>query len=186
MKRILLLIMMFCTVHAFGQKTKEDRKEEQEEKKAVGKDKVDYTVFRRQILSLTEFSNQRRKVAEMRAQGKGIIRIFAVVDSLNDIEDGKFLKGYIQLIKGDEVANVYELTFDRGLKRITLVKPTGEKLDLGDDEEKTVRKTKPTTSKPVKKKKTGDDDEEDEEEAGEEDEDEPQPRPARGKKTDDD
>lgn len=125
-------------------------------------------------------------MAEWRAQGKGIIRIFAVVDSLNDVEDGKFLKGYIQLIKGDEVANVYELTFDRGLKRITLVKPTTEKLDLGDDEDKAERKTKPATAKPVKKKKTGDDDEEEEEEAGEEDDDEPQPKPARKKQKNDD
>jgi len=185
MKRILLLMLMLCTVHAFGQKTKEDRKEEQDEKKTANKDRVDISVFRRQILSLTEFSDQRRKVAEWRAQGKGAIKIFAVVDSLNDVEDGKFLKGYIQLIKGDEVANVYELTFDRGLKRITLVKPTSEKLDLGDDEEKAERKAKPVTAKPAKKKKTGDDDEEDEEEAGDDD-DEPQPKPAHRKQKNDD
>lgn len=185
MKRILCLLMLFCAVHAFGQKTKEDRKEEQDEKKAAGKDRVDYTVFRRQILSLTEFSDQRRRVAELRAQGKGIIKIYAVVDSLNDYDDGKFLKGYIQLIKGDEVANVYELSFDRGLKRIVLVKPTNEKLDLGDDEEKAERKAKPTTAKPVKKKKTTEDDEE-EEETAEEDEEEPEPKPARKKQKDDD
>ena len=180
------MLMMLCATHTFAQHTKEDRKEEQEEKKAANKDRVDIAVFRRQILSLREFSDQRRKVAEWRAQGKGIIKIFAVVDSLNDIEDGKFLKGYIQLIKGDEVANVYELTFDRALKRITLVKPTDEKLDLADDEEKAERKTKSATAKPVKKKKTDDDEEDDEEEAGDEDEDEPQPKPSRRKQKDDD
>jgi hypothetical protein len=185
MKRILCLLMMFCAVNAFGQKTKEDKKEEQEEKKLAGKDRVDIAVFRRQILSMPEFSEQRRRVAEWRAQGKGIIKIFAVVDSLNEYEDGKFMKGFIQLIKGDEVANVYELTFDRGLKRITLVKPTSEKLDLGDDEEKAERKPK-TTAKPVKKKKTGDDEDDEEEEADEDEDEEPQPKTTRKKRKDDD
>ena len=180
------MLMVLCATHTFAQRTKEDRKEEQDEKKAANKDRVDIAVFRRQILSIPEFSDQRRKVAEWRAQGKGIIKIFAVVDSLNDIEDGKFLKGYIQLIKGDEVANVYELTYDRGLKRITLVKPTNEKLDLGDDEEKAERKAKNATAKPAKKKKTDDEEEDEDEEAGDEDEDEPEAKPARKKPKEED
>lgn len=182
MKKLVCLFIVLCSMHAAAQqRTKEDRKEEQDERRAAGKDRVDYAVFRRQILSITEFSDQRRKIAEWKAQGKGIAKIYAVVDSLNDNEDGKFLKGYIRLIMGGSVADVYELSFDRGLKRIVLVKPTGEQLEI---EEPAKPERKRNTASPVKKKKTGDEDDEDE--TGDDDDEEKDRKPARKNQNEDD
>jgi len=177
----LATILMLSALAGYGQqKNKDDRKEATEERKSANKDRVDYTVFRRQILTLTEFSDERRKLAQLKSDGKGIGKIYAVVDSTNEQPDDKFLKGYIQLVMADNTANVYELTFDRNLKRIILVRPTGEQLEV---EKATPTTRKPTAAKPPlkakPKKKTGD--EEEEEEAEEEENDETE-KPVRGRK----
>jgi len=182
MRNVLLsTIFMLSSLAGYGQqKDKDDRKEATEERKAANKDRVDYTVFRRQILTLTEFSDERRKLAQLKNEGKGIGKIYAVVDSMNEQPDDKFLKGYIQLVMGDNSANVYELTFDRNLKRIILVRPTGEQLEV---EKTTPASRRPAAVKPPlkakPKKKTG---EEDEEEEAEEEENEETEKPVRGRK----
>jgi hypothetical protein len=182
MKHILLLLAMaLISFNTFAQaRDKEDRKEERDERKAANSDRVDIVVFRRQILTLPEFSDQRKKLAELKKQGHGIGKIYAVVDSLTDVEDGKFLKGYIELILGDNSANVYELTFDRKLKSIILVKPTGEQLEIEKAEKPEPAARKTAHAKPVPKKKKSEDDEEDE------DEDEDEEKPVKGKQKDDD
>jgi hypothetical protein len=173
---ILLVLLSICgtaTAQQDRDERREDRKEAQEEKKANNKNKVDYSVFRRQILTLPEYAEQRSKLQEIRKAGKGIPKIYAVVDSLNDTEDAKLLTGYIMLTLGDNTANVYEVTYDRAVKKIVQVKPTGETLDI-EKEEATEPTSKQNVKKPAPKKKTGDDEEE------EEDEDEE--KPTRGKK----
>ena len=84
------------------------------------------------------------------------------------------LTGYIMLTLGDNTANVYEVTYDRALKKIVQVKPTGETLDI-EKEERTEPTSKQNVKKSAPKKKTGDDDEDD-------DEDEEEEKPTRGKK----
>jgi len=180
MKNILLIlavIMSLCnTVTAQQDRDErlEERKEAQEEKKAKNKNKVDYNVFRRQILALPEYAEQRSKLQEIRKTSKGIPKINAVVDSMNDSDDTKLLTGYIVLSLGENTANVYEVTYDRSLKKITIVKPTGETLDI-DREEATEQKNNKNVKKPAPKKKKGDEDEEESEEEEEE-------KPAKGKK----
>lgn len=177
MKILLSILAILCTLQGIAQqRTKEDRREEQDERKAAAKDRVDISVFRRQILTITEFSDQRRQIAEWKAQGKGVVKIYAVVDSLTEYEGGKVLKGYIQLVASGSEANVYELTFDRALKRIILVRPTGEQLEF-DEPEKPARK-------PAAKKKSGN--EEEDGEADEADDEEKDTRPARRKTKEDD
>jgi hypothetical protein len=174
---ILAVILSMCGTVAAQQdkdERREDRKEAQEEKKANNKNKVDYSVFRRQILTLPEYAEQRGKLQEIRKAGKGIPKIYAVVDSLNDTEDAKLLTGYIMLTLGDNTANVYEVTYDRAVKKIVQVKPTGETLDI-EKEERTEPTSKQNVKKSAPKKKTGDDDEDDEEDEEEE-------KPTRGKK----
>lgn len=179
MKNILsilaVILSMCCTVAAQQDRDerREDRREAQEEKKANNKNKVDYSVFRRQILTLPEYAEQRSKLQEIRKAGKGIPKIYAVVDSLNDTEDAKLLTGYIVLTLGDNTANVYEVTYDRAVKKIVQVKPTGETLDI-EKEERTEPTNKKNVKKPATKKKTGDDDDDDDEEEEE--------KPVRGKK----
>jgi hypothetical protein len=173
---ILLVLLSMCGTAAAQQdkdERREDRKEAQEDKKANNKNKVDYSVFRRQILTLPEYAEQRSKLQEIRKAGKGIPKIYAVVDSLSDTEDAKLLTGYIMLTLGDNTANVYEVTYNRAVKKIVQVKPTGETLDI-EKEEATEPTSKQNVKKPAPKKKTGDDEEE------EEDEDEE--KPTRGKK----
>jgi hypothetical protein len=163
---ILAVILSMCGTVAAQQdrdERKEDRREAQEEKKANSKNKVDYSVFRRQILTLPEYAEQRSKLQEIRKAGKGIPKIYAVVDSLNDTEDAKLLTGYIMLTLADNTANVYEVTYDRAIKKIVQVKPTGETLDI-EKEEATEPTRKQNVKKPASKKKTGDEEEEEEEE----------------------
>jgi hypothetical protein len=189
MKQVsVILLIVLCSFSAIAQQDKEDRiedrKEQQAEKKSVNRNKVDYNVFRRQILTLPEFGEQRNKLAEYKKAGKGIAKIYAVVDSLNDTEDSKTLTGYIQLVLGDNVANIYEVTYDRSLKKISQVKATGETLEIekADKEEKQAP-AKQTVKKAPKKKKS--EDEEDEEEA-EEEEEEKEEKPAKKKQKDED
>jgi Na+-transporting methylmalonyl-CoA/oxaloacetate decarboxylase gamma subunit len=182
MKKILLIliaVMSLCGKVMAQQdrnERREDRKEMQDEKIAKNKNKVDYNVFRRQILALPEYAEQRSKLQEIRKASKGIPKINAVVDSTNDSDDTKLLTGYIVLTLGDNTANVYEVTYDRSLKKITQVKPTGETLDI-DKEDATEQKNGKNLKKPAPKKKKSDEDEEE----NEVDEDEEE-KPARGKK----
>lgn len=158
---------------------KDERKEEQEEKRATNRNKVDYTVFRRQILTLPEFDAEKKKLAELRKQTGGAPKIYAVVDSLNEADDSKMLTGYIVTSLGDNTANVYEISFDRVQKKIVKVKPTGEKLEA-ESTEVIERRDKNAKQAPKKKKK--DDEDEDDSEG----EDEPEEKPERRKQKDED
>lgn len=159
-----ICLLLICTSTVAMAQDKEERREEQAERRAANKEKVDYNVFRRQILTLPEYSALRRKLPEYRQQGKPMPRIMAVVDS-NAESDEKTLTGYIQLVTPDESMNMYEVTYDRVAKKIVQVKETGEKPEKDEDEAKS------TTHK---KKKADEDDEDDEDE-----------KPAKGNRTDD-
>jgi len=161
---------------SLAQRDKEDRKEEQAERKAANSEKVDHTVFRRQILTLPEFAEERRKLIEIRKQTKAIPKIYAVTDSTSDNPDPNLLTGYITLTLGDDAVNVYELTFDRKQKKIIKVKPTGEKLEI-DKAEASEKQDRNGTKTATPKKKSDDDDEEEDDEQEEE-------QPTRSKKKD--
>lgn len=177
---IFVVINCFWATPLLAQKRdKDDLKEEQEEKKAANKNKVDYTVFRRQILTLPEFDAEKKKLAELKKQTGGVPKIYAVVDSLNDADDGKMLTGYILTTLGDNSANVYEITFDRMQRKIVKVKPTGEKLEAATPD--VVERRDKNAKQLPKKKKTGD-----EEDEGTEDEDEQEEKPERRKQKDED
>lgn len=157
---------------------KDERKEEQEEKRATNRNKVDYTVFRRQILTLPEYDAEKKKLAELRKQTGGVPKIYAVVDSLNEADDSKVLTGYIVTTLGDNTANVYEISFDRVQKKIVKVKLTGEKLEVENTE---IIERRDKNAKKTGKKKTGDEDEDDSE-----GDDEPEEKPERRKQKDED
>jgi hypothetical protein len=130
----ILFLLMFC-VPAFAQVDKEEK----EEKKELAKQKVDYTVFRRQMLTLKEYSDERRKIAELQKTTKQPVKITAFVDSASDADDTKILIGYIRESVGDNATDIYEVTYDRSLKKIIFVKPTGEILEI-DGEDKITKK----------------------------------------------
>ncbi len=169
---VLSFILVTATATLFAQTDKEDRQEQQQERKAANKDKVDYNLFRRAIMGTKEFSDERRKVAALQKSSKAHIKIVAVVDSLADNDDPKKLTGYIREDIGDNSTNVYEVIFDRSIKKIISVTATGE--TTGEEDENATQK-KPSKQSAKAKKKTDEDDD-----------DEPEEKPIKKKQKDED
>lgn len=156
----LLLLLLACSLPASAQKDKEERKEEQTERKAANQDKVDINVFRRQILTLPQYAELRRKLPQMKKNGQPAPRILAFVDSSLDAEPNLLLTGFIQLVQPGNTINVYEVTYDRKQKKIVAVKPTGELTEEAEDNETEAAPKK--TAKSAKKAAKEQDEEEDE------------------------
>ena len=177
-KSYLLIIMcLLLGTAGFAQVDKEDR----EEKKARVKDKVDYNVFRRQMLSLKEYLDERKKIPSLQKESKMHVKVVAYVDSTDGGDDSKTLTGFIRQDVGDNSTNVYEVTYDRALKKITLVKPTGEANEIEKQEKATPKKTteKAPVKTEVKKKPKPKSDEDDDDDMDEE-------KPAKGSHKDKD
>ena len=160
-RQLLCLLLTAIAFSAAAQTDKEEKKEQQQERKAANQDKVDVNVFRRMILATKEYSDERRKIPALQKANKVKVRIEAIVDSLSDNEDAKKLTGYIRRDIGDNSVNVYEVIFDRSIKKIISVKPTGEGNE-DDNEESADQKKAPPKHTAKTKKKTDDDDDEDE------------------------
>jgi hypothetical protein len=166
MKNLISLILLtFICYPALAQADKSEKQERKteirernDERMAKSKEKVDYNLFRRQMLGLKEYAEERKKIPELQKALKTPARIVVYIDSLNDGEDNKMLTGYIREDAGDNSANVYEITYDRVQKKIIVVKPTGETIEL-EKEEGSERKTKT-----IRKKNADDDDDADDDE----------------------
>ena len=140
------------------------------------RDKADYREFRKQIVTLKEFADEKKKIPGLQKGGKEIVKIIATIDSTDTEDETKTLKGYITQQIGDNNINAYEISFDRATRKIATIKKTG---DAAEPEpavakEKTGDKKKPTTAK-KKKDEDGDDEEVDE----------PDDKPAKTSKKDD-
>ena len=159
---ILFLLAFTITAHAQDDKTerKQDLRDNAAEKKLVSKQKVDYNLFRRQMLTLKEYGEERKKIPALQKASKMTVKIVAYVDSLDDAgDDAKTLIGYISENVGDNSTNIYEITYDRALKKITTIKPTGETSDIEQEDNADIKKTTP--KKATTKKPKGDDDDDD-------------------------
>ena len=139
------------------------------ESRQKSKDRSDYSLFRRQIIALKEYGEERKKIPALQKENKELVKVFVTMDSTetDDTAKNKFLQGFITQQIGDNTANAYEITFDRTSRKITTVKRTGE----STDPEPTEVKAKPAPKKDgeikkatPKKKKDGDEDDEEEEE----------------------
>ena len=157
---LLLLISLLTTSVASAQANKEEREEKKEEIRSRIKDKTDYTIFHRQMLSLKEYSEERRKIPSLQKANKTIVKVIAIVDSADDDSKIKNLTGYIVQNIGDNTTNVYEVTFDRGQKKIIAVKHTTEAVEA-DRSEKEEQTQEPKTKKAIHKKAKDEDDAED-------------------------
>ncbi len=160
-KHIFILFLLAFALTSHAQDDKTDRKQELRdnaaEKKTASKLKVDYNLFRRQMLALPEYGDERKKIPALQKASKMAVKIVAYVDSIDDAgDDVKTLMGYIIENVGDNSTNIYEITYDRATKKITTVKPTGETSDIEQDDADT-KKTSP--KKTTAKKTKGDDDE---------------------------
>ena len=159
---------------AFAQKQKMDEDEKTEKRDArTGriKDKTDYALFHRQMLSMKEYADERRKIPNLQKANKVPVRVVATVDTTNDAPDEKTLVGYITQIIGDNTSNVYEVTFDRVQKKIVSAKFTGDPGDMEPAEKaEKSEKAAPRGAAPSKtvhkKNKDDDDDDADDEKPG--------------------
>jgi hypothetical protein len=160
MKHKTTLFFLFCltlSITSFAQTEKMDQDDKREARSTRIRDKTDYNLFHRQMLSLKEYSDERRKIPNLQKANKMTVKVSAVVDTTIDAGD-KTLIGYIRQDIGDNSSNVYEVTFDRALKKIVNVKYTGE----GDEVEK---EEKAPPAKTIHKKNKDDDDDDDPDDA---------------------
>jgi len=133
------------------------------------RDRSDYALFRRQMSTLKEFAEERKKIPALQKENKReIVKVGTAVDSVetDDTAKSKFITGYITQQIGDNSANAYEITFDRTLRKIINVKRTGESTEPEQaevKEKKTTAKDGAVKKAAPKKKRTGDDEEEEEE-----------------------
>ncbi len=173
---IVFLLLLLLSITSFAQKEKMTREEKDEKNQARTtriNNKNDYVVFHRQILGLKQYQDERKKIPVLQKANKGAaIKVLAIVDSLDDEEDGKSknLQGFIRLDVGDNSTNMYEVIFDRTTKKIISVNRTQEAIEA-DKEAASDKQENITTGKPKekavihKKNKDDDDDEESDEDA---------------------
>ncbi len=162
--KIVLLLLLSFNITSYAQTDKDDRKQDirdnAQERKTITKEKVDYNLFHRQIIALKEYADERKKIPALQKASKMPVKIVSTIDSVDDVLDNdknKTLTGYITENVGDNSVNVYEITYDRSLKKIVSVKATGETSDVEQDESDKKTGVKKTNAK----KKKGDDDDED-------------------------
>ena len=177
----MLVGLLTLSASSFAQQkekmTREEKDEKNQARTARVSNKNDYAVFHRQILALPEYLDERKKMPALQKTTKSVVKVTAVVDSLEDDDNSKALTGAIRQDIGDNTTNIYELTFDRKTKKIVGVKRTPEAIEAdkeakeaaADKEEKTT--TVKTKEKTVVKKKKDDDDDDDADEE----------KPAKGK-----
>ena len=172
---LLFLLSLTLCITSFAQKEKMDQEDKDDKREARStriKDKTDYSLFHRQMLSLKEYSDERRKIPNLQKANKMPVKVTAVVDTTNDVGDdaaGKTLIGYITQDIGDNSSNIYEVTFDRTQKKIVNVKFTGDISDAEKEEKAAPAKTSP--AKTVHKKTKDDDDDPDDDKPSKKDKD---------------
>jgi len=167
---LLSICCLLLSVVSFAQKEKMTREEKDEKIQARAAriaNKNDYAIFHKQMLAMKEYLDERKKIPALQKANKGIVKVVAVVDSVDDEDDAKSksLFGVIRLDVGDNSTTVYEVTFDRIGKKIVAVKNTqeGAEADREQGDDKPVRKTTVTTKEKtvIHKKNTDDDDDDD-------------------------
>ena len=180
-RHLLLFCCILLSVASFGQGQKEKMtREEKNERNQARQERIDLkndmVIFKKQILGLKEYGLERKKIPDLQKTSKMTVKVTAVIDSesTENSAESKTLIGYIKQDVGDNTTNMYELIFDRSLKKISSVKRTPEAIDadreLAEDkeekasakEEKASVKKGSVSKKPVAKKNKDEDDEDDE------------------------
>ncbi len=181
MKQKIALFFIFCltlctSAIAQKQKMEQDEKDEKRDARTTRiKDKTDYALFHRQMLSLKEYTDERMKIPKLKNANKMPVKVSAVVDTTIDMDDeagNKTLIGYIKQDIGDNSTNVYEVTFDRAQKKIVGVKFTGESNEPEKEEKAAPKKAGPVKAVHKKNKDDDDDDEPEDDKPSKKDKDE--------------
>lgn len=158
--------------------TREDKDEKNQAREARVNTKNDYALFRKQVAASKEYNDEKRKMPKLQADNKMPVKVMITVDSLDEGDTSKILTGYIVQTIGDNTITMYDITFDRKLKKLMAMKRTQEAIDADKEaaEEKADRAAdKKENTKPVVHKKNKDDD----------DDDEPEEKPTKKEKDED-
>ena len=120
---ILFLIALAICSPSFAQNQKEKMtREEKNEKNQARLDRInnrnDIAVFRKHMLGLKEYANEKKKMAALQKTSKMAVKLSAVIDSdaVENASESKTLLGYIKQDVGDNTTNLYEITYDREAK----------------------------------------------------------------------
>jgi hypothetical protein len=171
MNKLLVFILLFSTLglSAVAQQPEKKSREEKDEQSQARlsriRNKNDITLFRKQLLALKEYADERKKIPDLQKSSKSMVKVSIAIDTadLGDDTTAKTLTGYIKQDIGDASNNVYEIIFDRTQKKIVSIKRTGEgeeaEKEPNDDGEKATPKK--TDKKTVHKKNKDDDDDDD-------------------------
>lgn len=191
MKQIVYFLAFVCSLTGFSSfaqqrdaMTREEKQDKNNDRMARINKKNDYALFRRQVLALKEYADERKKIATLQKNNAGMpVKVIASVDSNENDDDAKTLVGYIQQIVGDNVTNMYEISYDRAQKKIVTVKRTPEAIEadneMKEEREERAAEKKPAAQKAAPKKKGKDEEDED-------DPDEEKPSKTRHKEKDED
>lgn len=170
--KIFLIVILLCCSFPVAVLAQVPVRHASPEVRQRAKDRSDYSLFRREIGTLKEFADERKKIPALQKENKEVVKVTATIDSVDsdDTTKNKFLTGYITQTIGDNATNAYELTFDRTTRKITHIKRTGESAEPEPaevKEKKVPPKTEVKKAAP-KKKKSGDEEDDEEEEEKEE------------------
>ena len=146
--------------------TREDKDEKNKARETRINTKNDYAIFRKQITALKEFSDEKKKVPRLQAENKMVpVKVVIAIDSVDEGDTSKTLTGYIVQNIGDNATLLYDITYDRALKKIVSLKRTQEAIEADkaakEEKEENVTDKKPG-AKPAVHKKNKDDDDDDE------------------------
>jgi hypothetical protein len=171
MKHKIAFILLFLALGkpSFAQTEKEkltpeDKQEKNQARTIRINEKNDYALFRKQLLGLKEYADEKKKAPKLQAENKAPVKVVVAIDS---IEEGdtitKTLTGYIVQNIGDNATLMYDVTFDRAQKKIISVKRTAEATEA-DKEDSENATDKNSGEKPAVHKKNKDDDDDEPEE----------------------
>ncbi len=179
----ILVVAIVMSISSFAQKEKMTR-EDKDEKNAARETRInkknDIVLFRKQMMGLPEYAKEKKKIPALQKNNKGAVKVAAAIDSNENDDDAKTFIGYIRQDVGDNSTNMYEVIFDRAVRKIVSVKLTPEGADANKDEmdekEDNVKEKQPGVKKVSPKKNKDEDD----------DDDAPEDKPLKTKQKDDD
>ena len=161
MKHKIAFILFFLTlaISSFAQTEKEkltpeDKQEKNQARTIRINEKNDYALFRKQLLALKEYADEKKKAPKLQAENKVPVKVVVAIDSIDEGDTvTKVLTGYIVQNIGDNATLMYDITFDRTQKKIVSIKRTAEAADADKEEGEDNATDKKAGAKPTIHKK---------------------------------
>src|ERR1035437_6940181 len=101
-KHLFLIFCLLFSLPSFAQQkekmTREDKQEKNEARTARINSKNDYAIFHRQLLSLKEYMDERKKIPNLQKANKMPVKVVVAIDTVDEGDEAsaKKLTGYIR------------------------------------------------------------------------------------------